>query len=68
MTRTRTMRLAMVAGMAAVGIGLAGCADHTPTTTTTTTRETTTKPVLAAPMAPPATVTTTHSETEQVNQ
>jgi type IV pilus biogenesis protein CpaD/CtpE len=68
MTHNRTKRLAMIAGIAAVGFGLAGCADNPPTTTTTTTQETTTKPVLAAPMTPPAIVTTTHSETEQVQQ
>lgn len=68
MIRDRTMRLAMIAGMATVGVSLAGCADNPPTTSSTTTVETTTKPVLAAPIAPPATVTTTHSETQQVNQ
>ncbi len=68
MERDQTMRLAMIAGIAAVGVSLAGCADNPPTTTSMTTEETTTKPVLAAPMAPPATVTTTHSETEQANQ
>ncbi|MDD2862484.1 MAG: hypothetical protein PHI71_15660 [Acidiphilium sp.] len=64
----RTMRLGAIAGMVVLGASLAGCSGSPPTRTTTTTEETSTRPVMVAPQGAPATVTTTHSETEQVNQ